>query len=61
LLATLQTAWDQGGDAGETILQNAEFDMIPALSTNAVNIMNKPIDSGHPERGNYASTFQIPQ
>ncbi len=60
LLATLQSAWDQGGTPGETILQQAELDSMPALTTCAVNIMKKPIDSGHPERGNYAPTFQIP-
>jgi len=58
MLVALQAAWDKGGAAGHHNLEEAE-NYMDGLGTTAVTLMNTPIDAIHPDRGNYAPTFQI--
>lgn len=55
VLASLETAWAQGGDAGQSYLQNA-INLMFGLSAPAIGLMGMPIPGG---TGNYGPDFRL--
>lgn len=58
LLSLLQSAWEKGGAAGQAELSTAET-VMDGLTDKAKSLMDTPIDSTNPAKGNYGPTFRI--